>query len=94
MTSSPPPRDASSAEPEYYGPDVLLEEESFSWYSRDALYPVRIGEVFESRYRVLLKLGYGSVSTAWLCRDLRCVLASSNEKPSLMNLAEMTYTLP
>jgi serine/threonine-protein kinase SRPK3 len=48
----------------------LLEEETFSWYSPEALYPVRIGEVFKSQYRVLGKLGYGSVSTAWLCRDL------------------------
>ncbi|KAI9806285.1 MAG: hypothetical protein M1825_006400 [Sarcosagium campestre] len=34
-------------------------------------YPVRIGEVFQSRYQVLGKLGYGSRSTAWLCCDLR-----------------------
>lgn len=28
---------------------------------------------FQSRYQVLGKLGYGSRSTAWLCRDLRWV---------------------
>lgn len=66
-----PPHDASLAEPEYYGSNILLEEESFSWYNRDAFYPVRIGEVFQSRYKVLVKLGYGSVSTVWLCRDLQ-----------------------
>ncbi|KFY64875.1 hypothetical protein V496_02950 [Pseudogymnoascus sp. VKM F-4515 (FW-2607)] len=48
----------------------LLEEETFSWYSPDDFYHVRIGEVFQSKYQVLGKLGFGSVSTAWLCRDL------------------------
>ena len=71
MATASPAHDISSQEPEYYGSDVLLEEESFSWYSRDAFYPVHIGELFQSRYQVILKLGYGSVSTAWLCRDLQ-----------------------
>jgi serine/threonine-protein kinase SRPK3 len=48
----------------------LLEEETFSWYDPEAFYPVRIGEIFRSKYQVLGKLGYGSVSSAWLCRDL------------------------
>jgi len=43
-------------------------------YRPGLFYPVHIGEVFESRYQVLGKLGYGSRSTAWLCRDLRWVL--------------------
>ena len=29
-----------------------------------------MGEVFQSRYQVVGKLGYGGYSTAWLCRDL------------------------
>ena len=48
----------------------LLEEESFSWYRPESFYPVHIGDVFNAKYKVLGKLGYGSVSTAWLCRDL------------------------
>ncbi|KFZ09042.1 hypothetical protein V502_08986 [Pseudogymnoascus sp. VKM F-4520 (FW-2644)] len=48
----------------------LLEEKTFSWYSPDDFYPVQIGELFRSKYQVLGKLGFGSVSTAWLCRDL------------------------
>lgn len=48
----------------------LLEEETFSWYSSDDFYHIRIVEVFQSKYQVLGKLGFGSVSTAWLCRDL------------------------
>ncbi|GIZ43342.1 hypothetical protein CKM354_000657400 [Cercospora kikuchii] len=70
MMNASEAQDSSTHEPEYYGPDTLLEEESFSWYDRRAFYPVRIGEIFESKYEILLKLGYGSVSTAWLCRNL------------------------
>ena len=51
-----------------------LEEEAYPWYSPEALYPVRIGEVFNSRYQTIGKLGYGSYSTVWLCRDLEYVV--------------------
>jgi len=53
-----------------------LEEENWKWYSADAFYPVRIGEVFKARYQVLGKLGYGAHSTAWLARDLQYVSGS------------------
>ncbi|KAK6211166.1 hypothetical protein QIS74_10430 [Colletotrichum tabaci] len=69
--SHSPPRRLPEAEPEeLYGPEVRLEEEGFAWYNPDKWYPVEIGQVFESRYQVLLKLGFGSASTVWLCRDL------------------------
>ena len=48
-----------------------LEEENWDWYKPGLFYPVLIGEIFQSRYQVVGKLGYGSRSTAWLCRDLR-----------------------
>lgn len=48
-----------------------LEEETLSWYTPDSFYPVKIGEVFQSRYQVIGKLGYGGYSTVWLCRDLQ-----------------------
>ena len=44
-----------------------LEEENWDWYKPGLFYPVRIGEVFQSRYQVLGKLGCGSRSIAWLC---------------------------
>ncbi|EXF83873.1 hypothetical protein CFIO01_03896 [Colletotrichum fioriniae PJ7] len=66
-----PPRRLPNAEPEeLYGQEVRLEEEAFAWYNPDKWYPVQIGHVYESRYQVLLKLGFGSASTVWLCRDL------------------------
>ena len=48
----------------------LIGEERLPWYDPNDFYPVRIGEVFQSRYQVVGKLGYGGYSTAWLCRDL------------------------
>ncbi|RMY89887.1 hypothetical protein D0861_03951 [Hortaea werneckii] len=48
-----------------------VEEEKWPWYSSDAFYPARIGELLHTRYRIIGKLGYGGHSTAWLCRDLR-----------------------
>ncbi|KAL4891343.1 kinase-like protein [Aspergillus ambiguus] len=48
-----------------------FEEEMLPWYSRELYYPVKIGEVFRSRYQVIGKLGFGGYSTVWLCRDLQ-----------------------
>lgn len=48
-----------------------LEEERLPWYRQDQFYPVRIGEIMASKYRILGKLGYGAHSTSWLCRDIR-----------------------
>jgi hypothetical protein len=50
--------------------DEKTEEEKLRGYSPENFYPVKIGEVFRSRYRGW-KLGYGGHSTAWLCRDLQ-----------------------
>ncbi|RFU34991.1 hypothetical protein B7463_g1352, partial [Scytalidium lignicola] len=65
-----PPRQTPTSGFEVLDNSYLLEEETFSWYRPDDFYPVQICEIFRSRYQVLGKLGYGSVSTAWLCRDL------------------------
>lgn len=66
-----PPRQLPTADAEVYGDDVLLEEQTLSWFHPDKWCPIRIGEVIRSRFQVLVKLGFGSVSTVWLCRDLR-----------------------
>ena len=47
-----------------------IEEETVPDYKAERFYPVRLGEVFESRYQVVAKLGFGTASTIWLCRDL------------------------
>lgn len=46
-----------------------VEEEELIHYNPEHFYPVKIGEVFDSRHRVVAKLGFGTSSTIWLCRD-------------------------
>lgn len=48
-----------------------VEEEKLAHYRPERFYAARLGEVFQSRYQAIGKLGYGAHSTAWLCRDLR-----------------------
>ncbi|KAF5609763.1 CMGC SRPK kinase [Fusarium subglutinans] len=52
--------------------NVKVEEEEIPGYEASRFYPVHIGEVFQGRYQAVTKLGYGSSSTIWLARDLRC----------------------
>lgn len=47
-----------------------LEEEAFEDFKTGKYYPVRIGNVFASKYQVVGKLGFGVSSTVWLARDL------------------------
>ena len=54
-------------------PGQPFEEEQLPWYRPDQFYPVRIGEILDSKYKVLGKLGYGAHSTVWLCRNIRYI---------------------
>lgn len=71
--SSDPSRTQQFAKPGFpeLSSKTLVEEEDIPSYRAELFYPVRVGEVFASRYQVVTKLGYGTSSTAWLCRDLR-----------------------
>lgn len=68
-----------------------LDEETLPHYDPQQFYPVRIGDVFDERYQVSGKLGYGAYSTSWLCRDMKYIvtqgqgknLADPNQKPAL-----------
>ncbi|RAH70681.1 CMGC/CLK protein kinase [Aspergillus aculeatinus CBS 121060] len=53
-----------------HDPSEALEEEQLPYYEPKHFYPVHLGEVFAARYQVVAKLGYGTSSTVWLCRDL------------------------
>ncbi|KAF7186687.1 Serine/threonine-protein kinase SRPK [Pseudocercospora fuligena] len=50
-------------------PGFLVEEETVKGYNAEHYYPVVLGEVLKDRYRTVGKLGFGSASTVWLCRD-------------------------
>lgn len=45
-------------------------------YHPGGYHPVHIQDVFNNRYRVIRKLGYGSYSTVWLTVDQRFVVSS------------------
>lgn len=45
------------------------EEEGLDGYKPGGYHPVNIGEVYNSRYKVLSKLGWGHFSTVWCCYD-------------------------
>lgn len=47
-----------------------IDEEQYPWYNPDTWYPRQLGDVYNERYQTLVKLGFGSASTVWLCRDL------------------------
>lgn len=68
--SASPKRSFPNSGFKIFGEVEKLEEEKWEWYERDLFYPVHIGEIFQSQYQALGKLGYGTRSTAWLCRDL------------------------
>ncbi|KAL4976286.1 kinase-like domain-containing protein [Aspergillus desertorum] len=53
-----------------------IEEETLPHYKAAHYYPVRIGDVYHTRYEVAGKLGYGAYSTSWLCQDLQCATSS------------------
>lgn len=59
-TSSHPP------EPVYQGNGGI---EPYYYYEPGGYHPIDIGDVLQSRYRVVHKLGWGGSSIVWLCRD-------------------------
>ena len=64
-----------SASEEYQGESDPAEDvndtddEGASGYRKGGYHPVQKGEVYNNRYRVLCKLGWGHFSTVWLCLD-------------------------
>lgn len=47
------------------------EQEDSSDYCKGGYHPVKIGDLFQNRYHVTRKLGWGHFSTVWLCWDLK-----------------------
>ncbi|OPB41808.1 hypothetical protein A0O28_0103680 [Trichoderma guizhouense] len=50
------------------------EEEGKAAYRPGGFHPVYIGDIFNDRYKVLNKIGYGLYSTVWLVKDLQAAI--------------------
>ncbi|TMS01287.1 SRSF protein kinase 3 [Larimichthys crocea] len=72
-----PPPTLGPSPPELTPPPAQLlgsddeEQEDPSDYCKGGYYPVKIGDLFNGRYHVVRKLGWGHFSTVWLCWDLQ-----------------------
>lgn len=71
LRSPSPPRQFPTTGFDVIDSSHKIEEEEWEWYTLDEFYPVQIGQVFNSKYQVVGKLGYGAYATVWLCRDLK-----------------------
>lgn len=69
-----------------------IEEQTLPSYNTKRYYPVRIGQRFVDRYRIITKLGYGAHSTVWLARDERSVAYRMPDYHLLMLQRTATYT--
>lgn len=49
-------------------------EEPLKHYVRGGYHPISLGDVFQHRYKVIRKLGWGGYSTVWLAHDQRCAI--------------------
>ncbi|CAE7650135.1 SRPK1 [Symbiodinium pilosum] len=59
--------EAAAADAEDY---TESDDEGAEGYRKGGYHPVHIGEIYNGRYHVLAKLGWGHFSTVWLCQDL------------------------
>ena len=57
----------TSMEWDFHEPHI--QSEGLENYVRGGYHPVHLGDVFEDKYKVVHKLGYGGFSTVWLARD-------------------------
>mmetsp|Transcript_4302 Transcript_4302/g.7536 ORF Transcript_4302/g.7536 Transcript_4302/m.7536 type:complete len:634 (-) Transcript_4302:97-1998(-) len=46
------------------------DDEGADGYRKGGYHPVAVGEMYNGRYNVIAKLGWGHFSTVWLCQDL------------------------
>ncbi|CAF0834733.1 unnamed protein product [Brachionus calyciflorus] len=49
------------------------EQEDIGDYCKGGYHPVKIGDLYNNRYHVLRKLGWGHFSTVWLCWDFKAL---------------------
>ncbi|KAM0713517.1 hypothetical protein Q7P37_010479 [Cladosporium fusiforme] len=65
-----------------------FDEESLVGYKAEEYYPLRLGEVFNSKYQVVAKLGFGTTSTVWLCRNLQLMCTTGEESSREVTISD------
>lgn len=65
-----PPRSSSNDSEDSELNSEEEEQELKEDYCKGGYHPVNIGDLFQGRYHVVRKLGWGHFSTVWLCWDL------------------------
>uniref|UniRef100_A0A0K8U7N6 non-specific serine/threonine protein kinase n=1 Tax=Bactrocera latifrons TaxID=174628 RepID=A0A0K8U7N6_BACLA len=66
-----PPRSSSNDSEDSELNSENEEQELKEDYCKGGYHPVNIGDLFQGRYHVVRKLGWGHFSTVWLCWDLQ-----------------------
>ncbi|XP_078805419.1 SRSF protein kinase 2 isoform X9 [Oryzias latipes] len=71
----PPPPPSEPVGPPEQEEEILgsddEEQEDPADYCKGGYHPVKIGDLFNGRYHVIRKLGWGHFSTVWLCWDIQ-----------------------
>jgi hypothetical protein len=49
--------------------DAPIEEEKIPGYDPKRFLPVNPGDILNNRYKIVVKVGWGSTSTVWLAQD-------------------------
>jgi hypothetical protein len=67
---------SASRSPTILPADVPIEEERIPGYDPKRFLPVNPGDLLNNRYKIVVKVGWGTTSTVWLAQDTqRYVLA-------------------
>ena len=66
----PPELSLTTANPTYFPLDVPIGAEKRQDYDPRHFYPVKLREIFHDKYEVVVKVGFGGGSIAWLARNL------------------------
>lgn len=68
------------------------DDEGADGYRKGGYHMVHIGEVYDNRYKVLSKLGWGHFSTVWLCQDMEYnTLVAMKVQKSAQHYTEAAY---
>jgi len=73
---------SASRSPTILPADAPIEEERIPGYEPKRFLPVNPGDLLNNRYKIVVKVGWGTTSTVWLAQDTqRYVLARLDAYP-------------